>query len=98
MSNINTIREELWDGLSLYFETLKYTGYVTYEDVDLLLTMTFLEEMISGCLSKHLQDKDYQTIDKVISCLYGRSCLLKFPNIPKYQSMRHRGSAVCYSY
>lgn len=95
---MKNIREELLDGLMLYFETLRYTGYVTYEDVNLLLIMTFIEELLIGCTSKHLTDKDYDALNKVISCLYGRSCILKFPNIPKYQSMRHNSSSVCYSY
>lgn len=91
-----TISSELYDSLTLYFETLRQTGYMSYKDVELLMVMNFIEEFVTGCWAKHLTDIDYKTIEKALNCLYGSTCLIKFPNTQTYTSMIYNGSPLCY--
>ena len=47
------------------------------------LSNLFLEEFLCGSMSQFITEKDYNTIDKALYCLYGTSCMIPYPDYKK---------------
>lgn len=77
MDKLTTIVSE---GLSRYYNTLSNTGYKSYKEVNKLILLIFIEELLQdNILSLYISDKDYNIINSALSCLYGTSCLIPYP-------------------
>lgn len=83
-----------------YFQSLTATGYRKQKDVDSLLVLLFINKFLTQGTSNFITDKDYQTIDRALYCLYGSNCLIPFPRYvnyrntlqAKYDNSIHRGT------
>lgn len=68
------------NSLSRYFSTLTNIGYKSQEEVDKMFLLLFIEELLQdNLLSLYITDKDYNTINNILACLYGSSCLIPYP-------------------
>lgn len=76
------ITNDVYESLMHYFETLKHTGYKSYDDVYSLLVYILIEEMLTGDMSFYITEKDYKAINKALYCLYG-TCLIPYPTYLK---------------
>lgn len=72
------LTNEVYDAVNRYFSMLSHIGYKSYDQVDRLLIMTFIEELLNGSMSQFLTEKDYITITDGLYCLYG-TCMMPFP-------------------
>lgn len=82
--------KSLLDSLNIYFKTLSVLGYMNYNNVNKLIVLIFIQEMLKGLFSNVLSEADLQTIQRVVSNIYGRACLLPFPQIDRQSDLRYR--------
>lgn len=68
-----------YKGINNYFNTLATLGYKNHKETDKLLLLLFLEEFINGPFSSYIDEEDYNTINNVLYCLYGSTCLIPYP-------------------
>lgn len=73
------ISNDAYNAVVKYFSVLSHSGYKPYSSVNNLLVYTFAEELLTGDLSYFITEKDYNTIDKALNCLYG-SCMISYPD------------------
>ena len=73
------ILNDVFKSVSIYFNTLIQLGYKKQTDVDKLLVYNFIEEMLTGEMRYFITEEDYRKIEQALSCLYGSSCLLPYP-------------------
>lgn len=76
MDSVNNV---LHDSYQSYFNVLSKVGYVNYDRVSQLLILTFIQELLTGDLGIHISEEDYRTISRVLTCIYGSSCLISYP-------------------
>ena len=70
---------DLFNSLSKYFNHLQNTGYFSQKNVNKLLAFSLIEEFLHDCQG-YLDSGDYLDINKALSCLYGSTCLIPYPN------------------
>lgn len=66
--------------INKYFRALSNLGYKKDKEVNNLIVFLFLEELLCGSMAQFITEKDYNTIDKALYCLYGTSCILPYPD------------------
>lgn len=76
MDNLSNVLER---ALATYFNVLSSTGYVCYNDVNKLLLLSLIEELTSGPMSAFIDDKDYNSMNNALYCIFGTSCLIPYP-------------------
>ena len=69
--------KEVSSALNRYFSILSYTGYKSYNEVDKLLVLIFMEELLCGPMSEFITEEDYRSIYSSIVCLQG-SCMIPY--------------------
>lgn len=74
MEKLNFI---LCEALIRYFTVLNKTGYKKQSDVNALILLSFLQHILEE-YSDYISEYDYNVIDDIISCLYGKSCLVPY--------------------
>lgn len=80
--------ELLYDSYLRYFTHLFNYGYKSEEDVVKLLFYTFITELVNDrCLT--IPEEDYRSLENVLYCLYGTSCLIPYPD---YCNQRKKGA------
>lgn len=70
---------EVSSALNRYFSILSHTGYKSYNEVDKLLVLIFMEELLYGSMSEFITEEDYKAIYSSITCLSG-SCMIPYPS------------------
>lgn len=73
------ITNQVHNSIKTYFKDLTYFGYRKQGDVDKLLVYSFLEELLTEEMRYFIKEDDYKLISKALSCLYGSSCLIPYP-------------------
>lgn len=73
------ILNDVAKSMGIYFNTLAQLGYKKQSDVDRLLVYGFFEELLTGEMRYFITEEDYRKIEQALSCLYGSSCLLPYP-------------------
>lgn len=73
------ITNDAYESVTHYFNILKKLGYKSYNEVNKLLVLIFIEELLTGNMAEFITEEDYRNIDKALYCLYG-SCLIPYPN------------------
>ncbi|MEE1476291.1 hypothetical protein [Fusobacterium sp.] len=86
MDKITTLSVE---AISRYFHTLSVLGYKDYDSVYKLLSLLFVEELLTGELSIFINEEDYRTITNFLYCLYGSNCMIGFPSYNNVDSLIH---------
>lgn len=74
------ITNDALNAVNKYFHTLTVLGYKKDSDVRNLIVYLFIEEFLCGPMSQFITEKDYNTIDKALYCLYGTSCMISYPD------------------
>lgn len=62
-----------------YFNALASSGYKSDKETYKLLVLLFINELLDSSFSLYITEEDYKTIDNVLNCIYGSSCLIPFP-------------------
>ena len=78
-----------FEAIYRYFHTLSVLGYKSYEDVYKLILLLYLEELLTGEMSYYINEEDLRIITEALTCLYGSTCLIDYPCIPKDDSLIH---------
>lgn len=66
-------------GVCNYFKSLSTFGYKSYDDVNKLLTLLFIEYLLDSPFSLYISEDDYRIISKVLYCLFSSTCLIPYP-------------------
>lgn len=86
MDNITKITEKT---LTKYFNVLSKLGYKSYNDVNKLLVLSFIEELLTSELSFFITEGDYRSITNAVYCLMGNNCLISLPSYPTWDNLIH---------
>lgn len=70
-----------------YFKLLSNTGYVNNDSIFKVLSVVFLEEILSGEIIPILTEEDYTIIDTFLYNILGTSCLIPYPDYYKKMSI-----------
>lgn len=68
--------------LERYFTVLEKVGYIKDGDVNKVILLTFLRDIVEN-FQYYLTEEDYNTINNILACLYGSSCLIPFAQYRK---------------
>lgn len=74
------VTNDALNAVNKYFHTLSNLGYKKDKEVNSLIAYLFLEEFLCGSMSQFITERDYNTIDKALYCLYGTSCMIPYPD------------------
>lgn len=69
----------LSESLDRYYNTLKYSGYVKYNDVYKLIVATFIKDILDGEFGALISEEDYKNMERILNCFYGSNCLFPYP-------------------
>ena len=69
--------------LSSYFNYLAKLGYKNYTEVNELIVLLFIDELLNNNYVDLINEEDYSSICKAITCILGTSCLLPYPEYIK---------------
>lgn len=73
------IINDVFNSVNSYFNALTQFGYKKQDDVNRLLIYNFIGEMLTGEMRFFITEADYRLIEQALSCLYGSSCLIPYP-------------------
>ena len=76
------LTDDVFASVERYYSTLNNTGYYPDKELFKLLAYIFIEEILYGELSVFVTDKDYNSINKALNCLYG-TCMIPYPDYLK---------------
>lgn len=85
---METLNNELFKSLSIYFDALSKLGYIKYSEVNKLIVVLFIKEILDELFDVVLSDKDFRSITNALNCLYGCSCILSYPDMKRGLSIR----------
>lgn len=66
-----------YQAINRYFTVLEKTGYIKDSDVNKLILLQFLQNFVYE-YQGYITEEDYNTINLIITCLIGSSCLIPF--------------------
>lgn len=81
-AGVMELADDVFASVERYYNTLENTGYIPDKVVFKLLAFMFMEEILYGKLSGFITEKDYNSINKALDCLYG-TCMIPFPDYKK---------------
>lgn len=73
--------DNLYKSLDQYFKVLERAGYISPVSVYRLLAYIMIYEFFEEPLYYYLTEEDYQSLQKAMYCLYGKDCLIPYPEI-----------------
>lgn len=77
------MEEVVYDALCRYFNTLERTGYLSYDNVEKLLVLTFFKDFVTTDYRGLITYEDYRTMEQALNCLFGSTCLIPYPDYLK---------------
>lgn len=75
--------EILYEALTKYYNALEYNVYMEEDQTDELLVLGFYRDFMYHDYRALLSKQDYSKIEKALDCLFGRSCLIPYPDYLK---------------
>jgi hypothetical protein len=69
----------LYDILTKYFKTLSYTGYKSYDVVNKILIIDFIQEITNSDLRYFITNKDIKKMQDLLYQFFGSTCEISFP-------------------
>lgn len=69
----------LYTAISRYFNILSKFGYVNYTEVYNILYLMLIRDFIYNDFYGYITEDDYRYIGKSLYCLFGKSCLIPYP-------------------
>lgn len=83
--------EILYNIICNYYLALKKLGSYNYDTVLSILLLCFYRDFVFEDYDALLSRKDYHTIEKALNCLFGKDCLIPYPDYLKMGKL-HLGS------
>ena len=80
---VGVMGEFVYNAISQYYTALEKLGYYRYGDVYSLLMLCFINDFVYSDYRGVLSKEDYRIIEKALSCLFGSSCLIPYPDYLK---------------
>lgn len=77
----------VYNSIKSYFNALSKLGYVRNEEVNKLLALIIIEEFTYYDFRGLINKEDYMKINKSLYNLFGKSCLIPYPNFCKIKDM-----------
>ena len=81
------ILNNIYKSVTHYFDTLSVLGYKKQSDVDKLIVFNFIGELLTGEMRHLITESDYRKMEQALSCLYGTSCLIPYPEYVNSNSL-----------
>lgn len=78
------------DSITRYYNTLATLGYKSYDEVERMVVLLFLEEMMNSDFHYFITESDLKDITKALYCLFGSTCLIDYPEFDFYDSLIHK--------
>lgn len=75
--------EILLSAYSRYYDTLEKTGYLSYQNAEKLLILSFIRDFVYHDFRGILSKEDYMLIERALDCIYGTTCLMPYPDYLK---------------
>lgn len=69
----------LYTTISRYFNILSKFGYVNYNEVYNILYLMLIRDFIYNDFYGYITEDDYRYIERSLYCLFGKSCLISYP-------------------
>lgn len=91
MDNITSITSQAFER---YFTSLSKLGYSPQSNVNIMITLAFIEELLTEGLSEYITEDDYSLILNALYCLMGSSCLIDLPNYTTWDSIFHKSKEL----
>ena len=77
----------VYNSIKSYFNALSKLGYMRNEEVNKLLALIIIEEFTYYDFRGLINKEDYMKINKSLYNLFGKSCLIPYPNFCKIKDM-----------
>lgn len=77
----------VYNSIKSYFNALAKLGYMRNEEVNKLLALIIIEEFTYYDFKGLINKEDYMKINKSLYNLFGKSCLIPYPNFCKIKDM-----------
>ena len=77
----------VYNSIKSYFNALSKLGYMRNEEVNKLLSLIIIEEFTYYDFRGLINKEDYMKINKSLYNLFGKSCLIPYPNFCKIKNM-----------
>lgn len=71
------------ESLDNYWNLVEQTGYVSYDKVNGILALMLVDDFLNTELSAFVDEKDYNIMMEFLYCIYGRNCLVPYPEYKK---------------
>ena len=81
--DVDAMEELVYNALCRYYNTLEKTGYLSYDQVEKLLVLTFFKDFVTTDYRGLITYDDYRTIEQALNCLFGTTCLIPYPDYLK---------------
>lgn len=79
--------------LERYFNSLSKLGYRSYDEVNKLIILIFIQELLDSDCKSFITEDEYIIIHKALYCLYGSTCLIPYPEYISSTSITCSGRA-----
>lgn len=76
---MDELKQLCYEGVVRYYNSLSTFGYKSYNEVNKVLLLIFIQDLLEGPLSLYIDENDYKTIVNVLYCLFGTTCLIDYP-------------------
>lgn len=90
------ITDNVYSSVKSYFTALSQLGYKDYDSVYKLLVYTFIEEILTGAMRFFITEEDYRIIEEALSCIYGTTCLMPYPQYINEDSLFGQMESIGY--
>lgn len=79
--------------LERYFNSLSKLGYRSYDEVNKLIILIFIQELLDSDCKFFITEDEYIIIHKALYCLYSSTCLIPYPEYISGTSITCSGRA-----
>ena len=83
LNPVDVMDDIIYNAITQYYSVLHKMGYYAYKDVYKMLVLCFYRDFVFNDYRGILSRKDYHEIEKALSCLFGSSCLIPYPDYLK---------------
>jgi len=84
---VDVMEDIVYNSIKSYFNALSKLGYMRNEEVNKLLALIIIEEFTYYDFRGLINKEDYMKINKSLYNLFGKSCLIPYPNFCKIKDM-----------
>lgn len=78
------LAKEAYVAVSRYFSRLANFGYIPDVEVEKVIALLAIKDLVNRYL---LNEQQYRIVENALTCLWGTSCMLPYPEYIKQHSM-----------